>query len=111
MNKINLNYNPQGLIPAVLQDQETREILMVAWMNLDAFKLTFETGLAHFWSRSRNEIWKKGGTSGNLMHVKEIWIDCDQDTLLLQVKPEGPACHTGAVSCFFTKLDYQNRNN
>lgn len=106
MNKTDLNYNPQGLIPAVLQDQETREILMVAWMNPQAFQLTLDTGLAHFWSRSRNQIWKKGGTSGNLMQVKEIRVDCDQDTLLLQVKPAGPACHTGAVSCFYTKLEY-----
>lgn len=109
MNNMKLNYNPQGLVLAVLQDQETREILMVAWMNPEAFQLTLDTGLAHFWSRSRSEIWKKGGTSGNLMHVKEIWVDCDQDTLLLQVKPAGPACHTGAVSCFYTKLDYQKK--
>ncbi|HEC22047.1 MAG TPA: phosphoribosyl-AMP cyclohydrolase [Chloroflexi bacterium] len=78
---------------------------MLAWMNAEALRLTRETGQAHFWSRSRRELWHKGATSGNIQHVVEIRVDCDADTLLLKVRPAGPACHTGEISCFFRKLE------
>jgi phosphoribosyl-AMP cyclohydrolase len=100
-----LKYNLDGLIPAVVQDKESGEVLMVAWMNKRSLELTRETGQAHFWSRSRKELWLKGGTSGNIMHVFDILVDCDADTLLLQVSPAGPACHTGERTCFFRQLD------
>ena len=103
-----LKFDEKGLITAVLQHHTTREILMVAWMNAEALALTLQTGEAHFWSRSRQELWHKGGTSGNVQRVTEIRIDCDGDTLLLQVDPAGPACHTGAMSCFFGKLEIEN---
>jgi phosphoribosyl-AMP cyclohydrolase len=102
---IDLKYDVNDLITAVVQDAETAEVLMVAWMNPEAVRLTRESGEAHFWSRSRQELWRKGATSGNVMHVQEIRVDCDADTLLLRVKPAGPACHTGARSCFFRALD------
>ena len=107
---IKLKYNAQGLIPAILQDATTGEVLMVAWMNQEALQLTKETGEAHFWSRSRQELWHKGATSGNIQHVREIYIDCDADVLLLKVDPAGPACHTGAQSCFYRKLESVDRN-
>jgi phosphoribosyl-ATP pyrophosphohydrolase/phosphoribosyl-AMP cyclohydrolase len=88
------------LVPAVLQDASTDEVLMVAWMNREALRLTRETGQAHFWSRSRQALWHKGATSGNFMNVRDILVDCDADTLLLKVDPEGPACHTGEQTCF-----------
>jgi phosphoribosyl-AMP cyclohydrolase/phosphoribosyl-ATP pyrophosphohydrolase/phosphoribosyl-AMP cyclohydrolase len=100
-----LKYDTQGLIPTVAQDAETGEVLMVAWMNAEALRLTRATGEAHFWSRSRNELWRKGATSGNVLCVAEIRVDCDADTLLLRVRPAGPACHTGARSCFFRTLE------
>jgi phosphoribosyl-AMP cyclohydrolase len=102
---IDLKYDVNDLITAVVQDAETEEVLMVAWMNPEAVRLTRESGVAHFWSRSRQELWRKGATSGNVMHVQEIRVDCDADTLLLRVEPAGPACHTGARSCFFRTLD------
>ena len=101
----NLKFDEKGLITAVLQHHTTHEILMVAWMNAEALELTLQTGEAHFWSRSRQELWHKGGTSGNVQRVTEIRVDCDGDTLLLQVDPAGPACHTGAMSCFFSQLE------
>ena len=100
-----LKFDEKGLITAVLQHHTTREILMVAWMNAEALALTLQTGEAHFWSRSRQELWHKGGTSGNVQRVTEIRVDCDGDTLLLQVDPAGPACHTGKMSCFFSQLE------
>jgi phosphoribosyl-AMP cyclohydrolase len=100
-----LRYDQNGLVPAVLQDAATGEVLMVAWMNAEAVQLTISTGEAHFWSRSRSELWRKGATSGNVMHIREILIDCDSDTLLLRVDPAGPACHSGAWSCFYRKLE------
>lgn len=103
-----LKFDEKGLVTAVLQHHTTREILMVAWMNAEALALTLQTGEAHFWSRSRQELWHKGGTSGNVQRVTEIRVDCDGDTLLLQVDPAGPACHTGAASCFFGKLEIEN---
>ena len=102
---IDLKYDANGLIPALAQDAETNQVLMVAWMNADALRLTRETGDAHFWSRSRNEMWRKGATSGNILRVMEIRVDCDADTLLLRVLPAGPACHTGSDTCFFRTLE------
>jgi phosphoribosyl-AMP cyclohydrolase len=101
---IELTYDDRGLIPAVVQDAETGDVLMVAWMNAESLRLTRETGYATFWSRSRQKLWKKGATSGNLQRVREIWIDCDADTLLVKVDPAGPACHTGHRSCFYRQL-------
>lgn len=100
-----LKFNADGLIPAVVQDAATMQVLMVAWMNAAALQLTCETGEAVFWSRSRGELWHKGATSGNVQHVREIRYDCDADTLLLLVDPAGPACHTGATSCFYRTLE------
>jgi len=93
-----------GLVPVIVQDADTNEVLMLAYMNEDALKLTQETGYAHYFSRSRNKLWKKGESSGHTQEVKDILIDCDNDTILLKVKQNGVACHTGRRSCFFTKL-------
>ena len=100
-----LKYEPHGLIPAICQDAESGEVLMVAWMNAESLRLTRETGEAHFWSRSRAELWHKGATSGNFLRVREILVDCDADVLLLKVEAAGPACHTGARSCFYRVLE------
>ncbi len=101
---LELTFDDRGLIPAVVQDAATGEVLMVAWMNEEALRLTQETGQAHFWSRSRQELWHKGATSGNFMNVREMRVDCDADTLLVLVDPAGPACHTGERSCFYRRL-------
>jgi phosphoribosyl-AMP cyclohydrolase len=101
---INLRFDDRGLIAAVVQDAATGEVLMVAWMNDEALHLTQTTGETHFWSRSRGELWHKGATSGNVQRVREIRYDCDGDALLLLVDPAGPACHTGARSCFYRTL-------
>ncbi len=101
---LELTWDAAGLIPAVVQETDTGEILMVAWMDRAALGKTLETGLGHFWSRSRQALWLKGETSGHLQHVDGVYADCDRDTLLLQVHQEGVACHTGARSCFFTRL-------
>jgi phosphoribosyl-AMP cyclohydrolase / phosphoribosyl-ATP pyrophosphohydrolase len=100
-----IKYGAKGLIPAVLQDVDTKEVLMVAYMNKESLEETLATGKACFWSRSRQKLWLKGETSGNYQYVKEIRVDCDQDTLLLMVKPAGPACHTGNQSCFYRRVD------
>lgn len=100
-----LKFDLQGLIPAVVQSAASSEVLMVAWMNLEALQRTLETGQAHFWSRSRDALWHKGATSGNTLHIREVWVDCDADTLLLKVVPDGPACHSGAESCFYRELE------
>ncbi len=108
MNTVNieaLKWDERGLIPAVVQDVADGTVLMVAWVNADALRRTLETGEAHFWSRSRGELWHKGATSGNVQRVESVWVDCDADTLLLKVRPAGPACHTGARSCFFRPLE------
>ena len=104
-NESELRFDSRGLIPAVVQDEQSKEILMMAWMNAESFQLTRETNQAHFWSRSRQELWLKGATSGNFMNVKQILVDCDADTLVLLVEPEGPACHTGARSCFYREIE------
>lgn len=100
-----LKFDDQGLIPAVVQDFNSGQVLMVAYMNREALKLTINKGEAHFYSRSRRSLWHKGETSGNTQEVKEIFYDCDGDTLLLQVVPRGPACHTGKMSCFYRTID------
>lgn len=100
-----LKFDASGLIPAVVQNIETNEVLMVAYMNADTIKETVKSGRATFWSRSRQEVWVKGETSGNYMYVKEIRVDCDCDCLVLLVNPAGAACHTGNRSCFFRKID------
>lgn len=99
-----IHWDDRGLITAVVQDEATGDVLMVAWMNAEALRLTLETGETHFWSRHREELWHKGATSGNTQRVSGIWIDCDGDTLLVKVVPAGPACHTGAATCFFQPL-------
>lgn len=104
-----LKWDEHGLIPAVVQDATTGAVLMVAWMNAESLAKTRECGEAVFWSRSRSALWRKGETSGNVMRVLEIRVDCDADTLLLRVNPAGPACHTGAVTCFYRTLDEFNQ--
>lgn len=99
-----LKFDEKGLIPAVVQNEETKEVLMVAYMNAETVAMTVETGRATFWSRSRSEVWVKGATSGNYMYVKEIRVDCDADCLVVLVLPAGAACHTGNRSCFFRKV-------
>lgn len=96
-----------GLIPAIIQDASTKDVLMLAYMNADSLQKTLESGETWFWSRSRQELWHKGETSGNIQKVVEIRYDCDADTLLVLVKPAGPACHTGKVSCFYRTLEDQ----
>jgi phosphoribosyl-ATP pyrophosphohydrolase/phosphoribosyl-AMP cyclohydrolase len=96
-----LEFGDDGLLPAVAQDYETGEIRMLAYMNEEAFRETVRSGFAHYWSRSRDELWKKGQTSGNVQHVEEIRADCDKDTVLLLIRQEGGACHTGERNCFF----------
>jgi phosphoribosyl-AMP cyclohydrolase len=100
-DKLSPNYDQNGLIAAIAQDATTRQVLMLAWMNEEALRKTRETGQAHYWSRSRGELWHKGATSGNVQHVREIRIDCDQDAILLLVDQQGGACHTGRASCFY----------
>jgi phosphoribosyl-ATP pyrophosphohydrolase/phosphoribosyl-AMP cyclohydrolase len=100
-----LRFDEQGLIPAVVQDVENGDVLMVAWMNEDAVRRTLESGRTWFWSRSRNELWRKGDTSGHVQHVQEVRYDCDADTLLVRVTQEGAACHTGNRTCFYRTID------
>ena len=95
-----LKFNDQGLIPAVVQDVRTRRVLMVAWMNEESLRISMEKELTCFWSRSRNELWLKGETSGNYQHIVSIAADCDRDSLLILAEPDGPACHLGTESCF-----------
>jgi phosphoribosyl-AMP cyclohydrolase len=100
-----IKYDANGLVPAIVQDAETKEVLMLAYMNPESLKLTLETGETWFWSRSRSELWHKGATSGNIQHVVEVRVDCDADTLLVLVNPAGAACHTGARSCYYRSLE------
>lgn len=95
-----LKFNADGLIPAIAQDYQSHEVLMHAWMDLEALKRTLATGLATYYSRSRQSYWVKGETSGNFQEIVSVSVDCDSDTLLLKVKQNGPACHTGTSSCF-----------
>ncbi|MEJ2552062.1 MAG: phosphoribosyl-AMP cyclohydrolase [Anaerolineales bacterium] len=100
-----LKYDDRGLIPAIVQDDESGEVLMMAWMNAESLRLTRETSEVHFWSRERQQLWRKGETSGNVLYLHQIRTDCDADVLLVKVEAPGPACHTGARSCFFRGLE------
>jgi phosphoribosyl-AMP cyclohydrolase len=100
-----LKFDERGLIPAIVQDADSNQVLMLAYMNLEALQATLSSGETHFWSRSRQELWHKGATSGNIQRLVDLWYDCDGDTLLVRVHPAGPACHTGNVTCFFTRLE------
>lgn len=104
MSPDEVKFDAQGLAPAIVQDALSGEVLMLAWMNRESLALTLQTGTATFWSRSRGELWVKGATSGNTQSIKSVRLDCDQDAILLTVEPAGPACHTGARSCFFAAL-------
>ena len=100
-----LTFDERGLIPAIVQDAENGDVLMMAWMNRDSIARTIEEGRTVFWSRSRQELWRKGGTSGHVQHVQELRVDCDVDVLLVRVHQEGAACHTGERTCFFRTLE------
>ncbi|MCF7878840.1 MAG: phosphoribosyl-AMP cyclohydrolase [Candidatus Omnitrophica bacterium] len=106
-NKLNiseLKFNEQGLIPAIVQDKKTGDVLMIAYMNEESIKITLDEGRTCFYSRSRQKLWRKGETSGHIQKVKNIYYDCDKDALLILVDQEGAACHTGNWSCFYRKL-------
>ena len=100
-----VTFDERGLVPAIAQHFETGEVLMMAWMNQESLQKTLSTGEVYYWSRSRKSLWKKGETSGHFQYLKEFFIDCDGDTLLLKVDQVGPACHTGEKTCFFRKMD------
>jgi len=99
-----INYDANGLVPAIVQDATTNEVLMMAYMNAESLRLTLEKSETYFWSRSRQELWHKGATSGNSQAVVEVRVDCDADTLLVLVQPAGPACHTGNQTCFYRTM-------
>ena len=99
-----IKFDAQGLVPAVVQDVQTNAVVMLAYMNKESLKLTLETGYTWFWSRSRQELWNKGATSGNLQRVVEMYYDCDGDALLVKAELSGPACHTGEYSCFHNPM-------
>ena len=100
-----IKLDDKGLIPTIVQDAETGQVLTLAYMSPESLRRTLESGQVWFYSRSRQELWHKGATSGNYLNVKEIWTDCDADTILVKADPTGPACHTGATSCFFTRVE------
>ncbi|MDF2962200.1 MAG: phosphoribosyl-ATP pyrophosphatase [Paenibacillus sp.] len=106
-----IKWDANGLVPAIVQDAASKEVLMMAYMNQDSLKLTIESGETWFWSRSRNELWHKGATSGHIQKVKSLKYDCDGDTLLVMVDQTGPACHTGKYSCFFNEVAVNGRTN
>jgi phosphoribosyl-ATP pyrophosphohydrolase/phosphoribosyl-AMP cyclohydrolase len=99
-----IKYDANGLVPAIVQDANTKEVLTLAYMNAESLQLTLETKETWFWSRSRQELWHKGATSGNVQKVIEVRVDCDADTLLVLVEPAGPACHTGERTCFYREI-------
>ena len=103
-----VRFDDRGLVPVVVQQWDTGEVLMLAWMDDEALRRTRESGRATYWSRSRKEYWVKGETSGNIQQVREVRIDCDGDSLLYLVHPDGPACHTGKISCFYRSLLREN---
>jgi len=105
-----VRYDENGLVPAIVQDADSGKVLMLAYMNQAALELTLRTGETHFWSRSRKEMWHKGATSGNVQRVVEMRLDCDGDAILARVKPAGPACHTGEESCFFNHYDEERES-
>ena len=100
-----INFDANGLVPAIVQDANTNEVLMLAYLNTESLGLTLSTGETHFWSRSRQELWHKGATSGNIQSVVDVHVDCDSDTLLIRVQPAGPACHTGNQTCFYRSME------
>lgn len=100
-----VKYNEAGLVPCIVQDASTKEVLMMAWMNEESLRQSLQIGETVFWSRSRQEIWHKGATSGNVQKIVELRYDCDVDTLLALVEPAGPACHTGERSCFYRTVE------
>ena len=104
VDQLGVRFDERGLVPCVVQQQGTGEVLMMAWMNAESLALTVSTGTTWFWSRSRQELWNKGATSGNVQHVKRLLFDCDADTLLVIVDSAGPACHTGHRSCFYREV-------
>jgi phosphoribosyl-AMP cyclohydrolase len=99
-----VSFNADGLVAAIAQDHQTGDVLMLAWMNAEALRLTLETGDVTYWSRSRSELWRKGATSGHTQKLIEAYVDCDGDALLFKVEQTGAACHTGNRTCFFRKL-------
>ena len=101
MRPEDLKFDDRGLLPAVVQDAETMQVLMLAWVDQEAVRRTLDSRTTWFWSRSRDEYWNKGATSGNLQHVVDVRYDCDSDAVLMLVNPDGPACHTGEVTCFY----------
>ena len=103
-DQLGVRFNERGLVPCIVQQQGTGEVLMMAWMNAESLALTVSTGTTWFWSRSRQELWNKGATSGHVQHVKRLLFDCDADTLLAVVDSAGPACHTGHRSCFYREV-------
>jgi phosphoribosyl-AMP cyclohydrolase len=105
----NLKLDTNGLIPAIVQDADTNQVLMLAYMNVESLQLTLETQETYFWSRSRQELWHKGATSGNIQKVVEVKVDCDGDALLIRVHPLGPACHTGEQTCFYRNMREKNQ--
>lgn len=109
MNWNQLKKNSEGMLPVIVQDAQNDEVLMLAYMNEEAFETTLRTGFMTYWSRSRKELWTKGLTSGHLQEAVELWIDCDRDTILAKVNQSGAACHTGNRSCFYTPLAAWNR--
>jgi phosphoribosyl-AMP cyclohydrolase len=108
---LNIKWDGKGLVPAIIQDAASSQVLMLGYMNEDSLKLTMESNHAWFWSRSRQELWHKGATSGNYLEVKEIWYDCDADAVLVKARPRGPTCHTGNQSCFFRQLKQSDLKN
>jgi phosphoribosyl-AMP cyclohydrolase len=105
LNPAELKFGDNGLLPAIVQDHGTKEVLMLAWVDAEALRRTLDSGTSWFWSRSREEYWNKGATSGNVQKIVEVLYDCDQDAVLMLVEAAGPACHTGARSCFYRNLE------
>lgn len=103
------HFDRKGLVPAVVQDAATGQVLMLAYMNAQSYNRSLETGETYFWSRSRNELWHKGETSGNIQYIVDISFDCDLDALLIRVNPAGPACHTGHFTCFYRSITLQQQ--
>ncbi len=104
----NIKFDDKGLVPAIIQDTDTGEVLMLGYMNREALRRTLSSGEVWFYSRSRQELWHKGATSGNRLLVRAVWKDCDSDTILVKAQPTGPVCHTGNKTCFFQELTGQN---
>jgi len=101
---LKVKWDENGLVPAIIQDAKSNDVLMLGYMNSESLKLTLESGQAWFWSRSRQELWHKGATSGNYLEVTAVWYDCDVDAVLVKANPQGPTCHTGERSCFYRSL-------